>query len=418
MSKLLAIDREPEMRRSLCHLFSSNGFEAAAVPHGVDAARLMRHDAPDLILVDQDIPLSGIKTAQIIRLNARYQHIPILLGLKPGAPEHTRETLRLALKYGISWVLARPYKPELLMGKVHKHLKQNGTAAEKTQTPSATRDMEIRKRVRELTDLPTLSPAHQRIISIMSCDDMEVEINELVEAIQSDQGLSMRTLRIARSAGYGFQGNLLPSAITFLGIQKVRQIVQGAIILEIFEDQEDRQAGDLSPRAFWKHSIACGMVMQKISRDNAKSKHFMAGLLHDVGKMVLDVKFRSYARAIGEIVQREQLSRYQVEQELLGITHAEIGLEVASLWQLPREICESIAHHHTPSVAPRHRLLTSLVYLADIAVHKMAIGHSGNAVTPEINDSFAERVRLPISLDEVIAQRDEIEQEVDAIVST
>lgn len=415
MAKILVIDHEPALRRSLCHLFSSNGFQVQAVAQGVEAAKLMRHDVPDVILVDQNIPLGGIKTAQIIRLNDRYQGIPIMLGLKPASPEQTRSVIKTALQTGISWVIARPYKSDLLLAKTKEHMHANG--AEKKKISPEMRSLAIRKKIRELTDLPTLSPTQQRIIAIMSCDDADVNMNALIEAIQADQALAMRTLRIARSAGYGFRGNLIPSAVTFLGVQKVRQIVQSATILEIFGNSESSASGGLDPIKFWQHSIACGMVMQKISRDNFKSKHFMAGLLHDVGKLVLDLQFAPYSKVIGEIARREMRARHLVEQELIGISHAEIGQEIAVLWDLPNELAEGIAFHHAPSAAQRHKLLTALVYIADVIARNLGIGHSGNFVPAEIEDAFAKKIKLPVSMEQVLSEREEFVKQIDGIIA-
>ena len=412
MAKVMVIDGDAETRRSLCLLLSGKGFQAAAVPQGVDAARVMRHDVPDLVLIDQEIPLGGMKTAQIIRLNRRYCGTPILLGLKPGAPEQTREVLKEVIKHGISWALARPYHPDRLLAKMEECLGKAAKKETRTLTPEEA-GMAVRKQVRELTDLPALSTSQMRLINLMSCDDADVDMDELVEAIQSDQALTMRTLRIARSAGYGFQGNLLPSAVTFLGIQKIRQIVQSATVLEVFE----HESAGMDLTEFWRHSIAVGMVMQMISRDNRQSVHFMAGLLHDVGKLILDLKFAPYAKAIHEIAVKEKQSSHLIEQELIGISHSEIGQEVAALWQLPNEISESIAFHHMPSDALRHKLLTALVYLADMMVRRMEIGDSGNRAKPEIIDEFAEKVKLPVSMEDVEDRREEIVEQVDAIVS-
>jgi HD-like signal output (HDOD) protein len=273
----------------------------------------------------------------------------------------------------------------------------------------------IRKQIRTLTDLPTLSLAQQKLIGILSVDDDQVDVDGLIEAIQSDQGLSVRTLRIARSAGYGYQGNLLPTAVTFLGIKKMRQIVQSATILDIFSAKDNKTAIDY--KGFWEHSVSCGMVMQLISRDNQASKHFMAGLLHDVGKLVLDYSFTPYAQVIEQIASQTKRQRYEIEKELIGITHAEIGQEIAILWDLPNEITESIANHHYPAAITRHKLLTGLVYTADVIVRQMKIGQSGNYAPPELADAFAQKIRLPISIQDIHDKKDEICKQIESIVS-
>lgn len=416
MAKILVIDSDPKMGKALTNILSQKGFQCAAVSNGVEAAKLMHHDIPDLTIIDQGVALTGVKTAQILRIKPEHQHMSILLGLKPGAPEHTRQILKNAMESGVSWVIARPYNPEKILAKIHEQLDKN---AKSKKPPMSTDELgyHIRKQIRSLTDLPTLSPAQQKLINILSVDDDQVDVDELIDAIQSDQGLTMRTLRIARSAGYGFQGNLLPTAVTFLGMKKIRQIVQSATILNIFDQQEDHQ-GALNYRDFWEHSMACAMIMQMISRDNMSSKHFMAGLLHDVGKLVLDFSFAPFSKAIEEQARKTRYPRDQIEKQILGINHAEIGQEIAILWNLPNEIAESIANHHHPNLASRHKLLTGLVYTADVVARQMHVGASGNYAPPEIKDAFAEKIRLPIPIPELIEKKEEITKQIDGILSS
>lgn len=416
MAKILVIDSDPKMGKALNGLLAQKGFQAASVNNGVEAAKLLCHDIPDLTIIDQSVALTGIKTAQIIRIKPEHQHMPIILGMKPGAPEHTRETLKSAMQSGVSWVIARPYNPQRIVEKIHEQL---DLYAKKQKKPLSKDEisMHIRKQIRSLTDIPTLSLAQQKLINILSVDDDQIDVDELIEAIQSDQGLAMRTLRIARSAGYGFQGNLLPTAVTFLGMKKIRQIVQSATILNIFDHDETHQTG-LDYRQFWQHSMATAMIMQMISRDNMSSKHFMAGLLHDVGKLVLDYSFPPFSKAIDHHAKRTGQPRDLIEKEILGINHAEIGQEIAIMWNLPNEIAESIAHHHNPQYASRHKLLTGLVYTADVIARQMKIGNGGNHASPEIKDPFAEKLRLPVPLTDLLEKKEDITQQIDGILNS
>jgi len=421
MSNVLIIDNEARMRATLLRLFSDHGHQAVAVPNGVDAARVMSQDLPNLILIDLDVPAGGIKTAGIIRLNPRYAQIPILLGIPTG-----NHTLKMCSRGDLSGVLIRPYKSEKLLERVKFCLdrvkkvskkqdvssRSNGSLLSRKPT-EAERAMEVRRQIRELTDLPTLSLAQQQVIAIMSKEDNDVDMDALIETIQSDQALTMRVMQIARSAHYGFTGSFVQTAVTFLGISKIRQIVQSATILEVFKNTAESDGG-LDRKKMWEHSVACGLVMQRMCRDDRKARHFTVGLLHDVGKIVLDFKFPEYMQEIMSIVQKTNHAMHLVEQDLLGITHAEVGHELVKCWQLPNELAESILHHHAPSKASRHQLLSTQVYLADMAVRKMGIGDSGNLEKPFVQDPYVKKI--PVSMDPVISKRDEILKEVEAII--
>jgi DNA-binding response OmpR family regulator len=132
MPKILVIDSDPQMGKALNNLLSQKGFQSAAVRNGVDAAKLLCHDIPDLTIIDQGVALTGIKTAQILRIKPQHQHMPILLGLKPGAPEHTRQVLKSAMDGGVSWVIARPYNPERIIEKIHEQLDKSAKTQKNT----------------------------------------------------------------------------------------------------------------------------------------------------------------------------------------------------------------------------------------------------------------------------------------------
>ncbi|MCZ6633214.1 MAG: response regulator [bacterium] len=415
MSTILIIDHEPSVCKQLAQLFSGQGFQVITVQNGVEAARLMRHEAPDLILVDQEIPLSGLKTAQIIRLNANFSHIPVILGMEINAVEEVKKVLHEALEKGVNWVLVKPYRQNQLLAKIQEYVQPGAPPPPPPKQSTETTGMQIRKHLRNLTDLPTLSPSQQQIIAIMSVDDNDVDMDALIKIIETDQALTMRTLKIAKSAGFGFQGDLLSTAITFLGVQNMRQIVQSATILDVFSKADTKDIS-LDLEGFWKHSMACAMVMQMIGDDTQKSKHFMAGLLHDVGKLILEFSFPPYAKEVDQMALAEDKLRHVAETELIGLSHAEMGQEVADLWGLPREIAESIAYHHAPSLAQRHKRLAALVYLADFAVHQMEIGHSGNYVKPRLDDEFAQNLESSIDMDELVTRKREIEAQIDSII--
>lgn len=413
MPKVIVIDSEAKTRDAVSRFLIPKGYQIAAVPHGVDAARVMRQDTPDLVLIDQAVPMGGLKTARLLRLHPKCGRVPILLGVNPAPRNQLQQIIQESTQIGITGALVRPYKPSQLLEKL-KAIFSNGNSKKGAQLepPSTT---EIRRQIRELADLPTLSPAHQRIISIMSQDDAEIDVNALVEAIQSDQALTMRIMRIARSAYYGFGGNFIGTAVTFLGMPRLRRIVQSATVLEVFEREGKSEDSGLDLKQAWMHSVACGLVMQVISRDNRQARHFTLGLMHDVGKFVLDYRFHEYSKAIVEIATKEQRPMHAVEQELLGITHMEIGYELANMWQLPNEVAESVVHHHAPYKAYRHKYLSSLVYLADVAVRQMEIGDSGNHETPEVADEYAKK--LHVDLGAVALQREDLVEQIRAIVS-
>jgi putative nucleotidyltransferase with HDIG domain len=403
-----------------------NGHEVSTVTDGVAAVHAMTRELPDVVLIDQDVPMGGLRTAGILHLHPLYGSIPVLLGVTADSRAQARSTAVKARRAGIFGVLPRPYRPAHVLEQIASvpsrpadepaptTITKTTVSAEAPSSRTATNPaVRVRLEIRELIDLPTLAPAQQRLITIMSCDDDDVDMDALVGAIQADQGLTMRTMRVARSAYYGFTGDFIRSAITYLGVGKIRQIVQTATVLDVFKGQVT--SGALDPNACWEHSVATGLVMQRIARDNKHARHFTAGLLHDVGKLVLAYRFGEYSRAIRQVTRDRGCDMRVAEMELIGLSHTEIGYELCRHWQLPHEIAESVAYHHAPSTAPRHKYLSALVYLADLAARRMHLGDSGNDHDAGVDDPFADK--LHIDVDAVIAQKEEIQAEVEAMTS-
>ena len=401
----MVIDSDERMRKLISALLTEQGHQVLQSASGVDATRKLSGVTPSLFLVDHDVPLGGLRTVRILRMNPKYRAVPFLLsvGLRK---DDAMAFIQEAQDVGVSRFVGKPYELSVLLDKVNEVL------AERDRTMMSA--VAVKQEVRALSDLPMMSPTHRKVLDLLSCEDDEVDIQALTRTIESDQGLAARVLKIARSAYYAFQGRLIRTAIMFLGIQNIRHIVQAATVFDVFEKQGEG-TGAFERIELWKHAVACGIVMQMLSRQIRGSGHFLTGLLHDMGKIVLDYRFTEYFRQIIELVEEEGMTMYQAEQKILGISHAEIGQEICQMWRLPGEIGICVANHHDPAQAPMHRRLASLVHLSDIAVRTMGIGHGGDSRVPEVN-AYAARFR--IKLDPVYARKEEIIQQVESIVSS
>ena len=221
-------------------------------------------------------------------------------------------------------------------------------------------------------------------------------------------------MRVCRSAHFGFQGGLMQQALAFLGIEEVRQIVQSATLANIFEEETDGSGNSLSLKDLWKHSLATGLAMEFLGKADKEKTRFLLGILHDIGKVIFKFCFPDHFEAVMDMVEKENCSMLHAEQELLGITHAECGGELAVHWDLPPEVRTAIAWHHAPSQTTQHRRLAAMVHLADIAVRTMEIGYAGDSLIPEI-DLYAKR-SFPKKLEELIENKEEFIEQVEAIL--
>ncbi len=155
-------------------------------------------------------------------------------------------------------------------------------------------------------------------------------------------------------------------------------------------------------RDLWRHYMATGLAMEVIGKADKKKTHFLLGVLHDVGKAVFKFRFSEHFKSVLDLVEKEGISMYNAEQELLGITHAECGGELAVHWDLPGEVRTAITAHHTPGETTQHKRLATMVHIADIAVRTIKIGFAGDDLIPKM-DPYASRLQK--SVDEITGKR-------------
>ncbi|MFA6110796.1 MAG: response regulator, partial [Candidatus Latescibacterota bacterium] len=215
MARILIVDPNPRVRSLIASHLAAQGHELLLADHGVAAALLLRQHQADLILVDQQVPMGGIKTARLLRLHPACQRVPILL-LVDGRLARS-ELLAEGRRAQIRLFVAKPCTAAALQAKIQEGLRQRLERLPITA---------MREEIGQLSGLPVLLSNHRKMLSLLSREDGQVEVPELIRTIELDQGLTTEVLRVCHSAYYGFRGNTLEAAVTFLGIDKIRRIVQ------------------------------------------------------------------------------------------------------------------------------------------------------------------------------------------------
>ena len=199
-------------------------------------------------------------------------------------------------------------------------------------------------RVDELPTLPTVVP---RLLTLMERPDTGAA--EVTEAVSSDQALTSKLLKAANSAYYGFSREIVSveSAVALLGFRMVKSLALSIGVMRSFEIGAD--VPGYSHEGMWIHSLAVATALQELARRAGRGEvehHFVLGLLHDIGKVVL-VHF--FAEQFSQAVQaaRAGESDYiSAERAVFGCDHGEVGALLLSRWRFPREICNPIAAHH------------------------------------------------------------------------
>ena len=218
----------------------------------------------------------------------------------------------------------------------------------------------VRQRVKTLPSMPTTVVALGQAVADDRCN-----VDRILVILAKDPALSATMLRLANSVAYAGAGRVmdLRNAVMRMGFDAILNLGRTAAIIRSF-----RGANQLDPFRLWQHAVAVGLVAQGICRLQKRAYQadaaYLAGLLHDIGKIALDRCFAEEYAPVVKAIEEGEIC-IQAESRLLGITHAEVGAMVAVNWGFPEEMVEAIREHHTERPT---EFLASLVQLADLLV--------------------------------------------------
>jgi HD-like signal output (HDOD) protein len=228
-------------------------------------------------------------------------------------------------------------------------------------------------------------------------NDPRSTVNDIVETIRYDQALTTRMLRICNSAYFGLTREVhsIEDAMRFLGTFKVLQMVMAVHTSALLN--RGQEGYGLEPGVLWKQSVATALACTAFAehtRPENPSLTFTAGLLHDVGKVVLN---EYVADTFAEIVQRvtdQQVCFLQAERDILGFTSTEIGAVLAEKWKLPDSIIRCIRYHRTPGELDPPDVLVDTVYLANVVCMLCGIGLGADGLSYRADSKVMERYHL------------------------
>jgi putative nucleotidyltransferase with HDIG domain len=255
--------------------------------------------------------------------------------------------------------------------------------------------MKINKRIlKSIQTLPPFPATIQKVMALASNPDSS--LTELVAVVRLDQAITANILRICNSAYFGLRRPVdnVNDAIMYMGKKNVLRAVMTAGLSRYFRTQKgyDVKGGDL-----WEHAVAVALMAQicaaKMSRPD-DPRLFTAGVLHDIGKMVLGEFVHESWQKIQELVEKQRYSFLEAEEEVIGVNHAELGGEVARIWKFPDEILKAIAFHHRPDLLADNDTVPWIVYLANQVCHIMGIGVGTDALSYRAVGDVAGRLSL------------------------
>jgi putative nucleotidyltransferase with HDIG domain len=248
---------------------------------------------------------------------------------------------------------------------------------------------QVTARIHDLPSLPAI------VVELLeSVNQQDVNIDALAAKISYDQALAAKTLRLANSSFYGLQRKVTSfrDAIAVLGLRSVRTLVTAAAVTGNFTATT---AGVFDFKAFWRHSIAAALAARALARlvGASEDSAFTAGLLHDVGRLVIVTRFPQHYQAT--FAHRAAHDGYLLDAEVavLGIDHTMAGRALAQHWKFPPVIQEAIADHHllkdTEAVS-----LAGIVHIADAISHALDLSGEEDDLVPPISTAAWSRLGL------------------------
>ena len=230
--------------------------------------------------------------------------------------------------------------------------------------------------------------------------------NDVARVVNTSPSLSALLLRIVNSAYYGFSSKIdrISRAVTIIGTKEISGLALGISVMQAFNDIPKHI---IQMEAFIRHSLACGTIARMVAaRANLAETEqlFVAGLLHDIGKLVIFKYYPEHARACLHLAASSATTLFEAEKTVIGLHHAQVGRYLLEKWQLPQHLTDTVVYHHTP-IKAADPVKAGIVQLADMITHGLAIGSSGEFSIPGFDESATQAVSIsPHTIQTVVRQ--------------
>ena len=260
--------------------------------------------------------------------------------------------------------------------------------------------------VAKVEELPVFPQSVLGIIKLI--EDPNAGVKDVEREIIKDQGLTAKILKLANSSYYGLSRNIktVGDATVLLGFQAIKSMVLATSVSKVIDRELPGYA--LGKKALWHQSQISAIttrVVAKKCRYAKADQAYTAGLLKDIGKVILDHYLSGdYEKVLAE-VNRSDKTFLEVEQSLLGFDHGQVGAQIAEKWHLPLELVEAIERHHTPEKATVNPKMTAMVHVSDVLVMMMGLHLGVDGLSYPLSKEAVELLGLGMGdLEEIMSE--------------
>lgn len=338
--RILFVDDEPNVLQGLQRMLRPmrNEWEMDFAISGEEALRKMEETPFDVLVSDMRMP--GMNGAQLLKeVASRYPNTVRIVLSGHSEREYIMQLVTTSHQY-----LAKPCDAETIKDTVNRAIALRELLSTNTLSGLVSR----------IGSLPSIPLLYVRIVQTLQSD--EPSLQKIGEIVSEDIAMSAKILQLVNSSYFGLARRISNpvQAVMFLGLETVKALV---LSIHIFTKWDCGFINGFDIEQLWHHSMAVGVMAKRLAESERLSARdadeaFTAGLLHDVGKLILAFNLPDAYRKVLHRCKSEHIPLWQAEEEMLGATHAEVGAYLLGLWGLPTPIVEAVAWHHRPAESP------------------------------------------------------------------
>ena len=276
---------------------------------------------------------------------------------------------------------------------------------------------ELQSKIENISNLPTLPTVVIKVMKIVN--DPSTSASDVAFVVGQDISLSAKILRLANSAFYGIPKAVtnLNNAVVILGLKVINTIVLSLTIFDMFP--KDRKTPLFNRTAFWRHCTSCGLICKFLSARLKKfilfdsEDAFCAGLLHDIGKIVMEQYLHDDFRNALKFARQKKIPFFEAEIKTLGYSHTDVADWLTSQWQLPSQLLAPIIYHHTPKDTQEYLDIVALCHVADYLCYELKLSIDEEYSPPLLDPTIPQM--LGISQEDIEALRENLVLELDKV---
>ncbi len=386
--RILFVDDQPEILRGLQRMLrrERDRWELAFAGSAEEALARLAETPCDVIVTDMRMP--DMDGADLLGRVAE-QFPDVIRFVLSGQAD--REAVQRSLRWTHQF-LTKPCAPEQLKEHLDRALRLKRMVNHEP----------LRRIVAQIDTLPSLPTLYQEICTLAHSE--RSGMGEVARVVARDVGMSAKVLQLVNSSFYGLGREIadVKQAVALLGMETIKSL---ALSVGAFRGLNAcRPPKGFSVERFWDHASAVGAVAKRIVMEQTGDEQLAeaaltAGLLHDVGKLVMLVKLPELFEDTLQTARAEGRTFYEVEMECEGVSHAQIGAYLLGIWRLPMVVIDAVAHHHELPEPPSSSLTATLaVHAANVIVQEYEPGQSGNGAVPQLAAEHIEAAGLSDAL--------------------